>query len=246
VPLLSTSDVTVRFGGVTALNSVSLDADAGTVTGLIGPNGAGKTTFFNVVSGIQAPTTGQVFLDGRDVTALPVYRRARLDLARTFQRLEIFTSLTVRENIQVAAEMYRRQPGDRVDVAEQTEQLLEMVGLRAYANDAADTLSTGLARMVELARALAARPRLLLLDEPGSGLDSTESRVFGRLLVDLAADGLGILLVEHDMELIMDVCQRIHVLDFGVHLMSGRPEEVRSNPEVQRAYLGTAELEAAP
>ena len=245
--LLATTDVTVRFGGVVALDNVSLTAEPGMVTGLIGPNGAGKTTIFNVITGILAPTAGKVWLDGEDVTTMPVHRRARLGMGRTFQRLEIFSSLTVRENIRVAGEMYRRvgrSHGDGFGSAARTDELLELVGLQDHADAPADTLSTGLARMMELARALACGPRLLLLDEPGSGLDTGESRMFGRLLHTLADQGLGILLVEHDMELIMDVCQMIHVLDFGVHLMSGLPAEVRADKKVQAAYLGTAEASA--
>lgn len=238
MPLLQTSDVSVRFGGVTALDSVSVAAEAGCVTGLIGPNGAGKTTLFNVITGLQGPSAGRVLVDGRDVTGLPVHRRARLGLARTFQRLEIFGSLTVRENIQAAAEIRRLWSRDKADGPREIESIIDLVGLRTHADRPANTLSTGLARLTELGRALATRPRLLLLDEPGSGLDTSESEAFGSLLGQLAGEGLGILLVEHDMDLIMDVCSWIHVLDFGVHLMSGTPDAVRADPRVQEAYLG--------
>ena len=238
--LLSADEITVRFRGVTALDRVSLTAEEGTVTGLIGPNGAGKTTIFNVITGLQRPTAGRVHLDGTDVTSLPVHRRARLGLARTFQRLEVFASLTVREHIQVAGEIHRWTSRRRFDVKASTAQILERCGLTAHADAPAESLPTGLARMTELGRALASKPRMLLLDEPGSGLDSAESRVFGQLLGELAADGLGILLVEHDMDLIMEVCTHIHVLDFGVHLMSGSPREVRNDQRVQKAYLGDA------
>jgi branched-chain amino acid transport system ATP-binding protein len=242
VPLLQTLDVTVRFGGVTALDSVELAADRGAITGLIGPNGAGKTTLFNVICGLQPPTRGKVMIDGHDVTSYPVHRRARLGLARTFQRLEIFGSLTVRENIQVAGEIRRRWSHERANVSADTEEIIELVGLTQVADTPSNILPTGLARLTELARALATKPRLLLLDEPGSGLDTAESDAFGRLLGELAADGLGVLLVEHDMDLIMEVCNWIHVLDFGVHIAQGTPAEVRSNPLVQEAYLGaTAE-----
>jgi branched-chain amino acid transport system ATP-binding protein len=238
VPLLQTLEVTVRFGGVTALDTVNVDAESGRVTGLIGPNGAGKTTLFNVVTGLQSPTGGQVVIDGTEVTGMPVHRRARLGVARTFQRLEIFGSLTVRENIQVAGEIRRRWGRQRFDVDEQTGAILELIGLDRVADAAANTLPTGLARLTELGRALATQPRLLLLDEPGSGLDSSESEAFGRLLGDLAAEGLAVLLVEHDMDLIMDVCGWIHVLDFGVHLAQGTPDQIRRDPRVQEAYLG--------
>jgi branched-chain amino acid transport system ATP-binding protein len=238
---LQTLDVTVRFGGVTALQDVSIAAEAGRITGLIGPNGAGKTTIFNVITGLQTPTHGQVLIDDQQVTDLPVHRRARLGIARTFQRLEIFGSLTVRENIQVAGEIRRRWSRERFDVDEQTETILERTGLHHLGNAPANTLPTGLARLTELGRALATRPRLLLLDEPGSGLDTAESEAFGHLLRELAGDGLGILLVEHDMELIMEVCEWIHVLDFGVHIAQGSPAEIRSDRKVQEAYLGAGE-----
>jgi branched-chain amino acid transport system ATP-binding protein len=241
MPLLQTLDVTVRFGGVTALQDVNIDAEAGRITGLIGPNGAGKTTIFNVITGLQTPTNGQVYIDDRPVTDLPVHRRARLGIARTFQRLEIFGSLTVRENIQVAGEIRRRWSRERFDVNEQTETILERTGLHRLDDAHANTLPTGLARLTELGRALATRPRLLLLDEPGSGLDSAESEAFGHLLRELAADGLGILLVEHDMDLIMEVCEWIHVLDFGVHIAQGTPSQIRKDRKVQEAYLGAGE-----
>ncbi len=243
--LLETDDVAVRFGGVHALSGVSIQAGEGTVTGLIGPNGAGKTTLFNVISGLQSPTHGRVRLDGKDITGKSVHQRARLGLARTFQRLEVFGSLTVRDNVRVAVEMRRRYTRKRVDADRATLELLELTGIAHLAGQRADTLSTGQARLTELARALASRPRLLLLDEPGSGLDSSESESFGRLLVDLASEGLGVLMVEHDMELVMKVCRHIHVLDFGRKIAEGTPEQIRRNPQVQAAYLGTDD-EAVP
>jgi branched-chain amino acid transport system ATP-binding protein len=238
VPLLQTAEVTVHFGGVTALDSVSVPAHEGTITGLIGPNGAGKTTMFNVITGLQTPSSGRVMFAGRDITTVPVHRRARLGMARTFQRLELFGSLSVRENIRAGAEIRLLWSRERIDIDEQTEEVLAQVGLLDEADEPAHTLPTGLARLTELGRALATRPQLLLLDEPGSGLDTKESAAFGRLLGRLTTDGMGILLVEHDMDLIMDVCSQIHVLDFGVHVMSGTPDEVRADPRVQEAYLG--------
>jgi branched-chain amino acid transport system ATP-binding protein len=243
--LLETDEIAVRFGGVQALSGVDIGADAGAVTGLIGPNGAGKTTLFNVISGLQAPTRGRVRLEGRDITRKAVHQRARMGLARTFQRLEVFGSLSVRDNVRVAVEMRRRFTRERADVDQTTTELLELTGISRLADQRADTLSTGQARLTELARALASRPRLLLLDEPGSGLDSSESEGFGRLLVDLASDGLGVLMVEHDMDLVMKVCSRIYVLDFGKKIAEGTPEEIRRDPRVQAAYLG-ADDEAVP
>jgi branched-chain amino acid transport system ATP-binding protein len=243
--LLQTDGVSVHFGGIAALTQVDIDADSGYVTGLIGPNGAGKTTIFNVITGLQPPTHGDVWIDGKNVTSVSTHKRARLGVARTFQRLEVFGSLTARENVLVAAEIRRRWSRDKSSPKAITDELLDRVGIRGVANERLDTLSTGLARLVELARALATRPRLLLLDEPGSGLDSQETEAFARLLIELADDGLAVLLVEHDVELVMRVCRHIHVLDFGVKIAEGTPRSVRENPAVIAAYLGTAEAARA-
>jgi branched-chain amino acid transport system ATP-binding protein len=252
--------VAVQFGGVSALSEVSLAVHPGTVTGLIGPNGAGKTTLFNVISGLQAPGRGTVHLFDTDVTTMKPHRRARLGLARTFQRLELFGSLTAGENVRVGLEStvrwwewrrlrrvvpHRRGADGAGDAPESLatvtcERLLEGVGLDGLGDRQAASMSTGLARMVELARALAIGPKLLLLDEPGSGLDEAESAGLGRLLAELAAGGMAVLLVEHDMELVMRICDHIYVLDFGDIIASGTPDEVRNDPMVQAAYLGQA------
>jgi branched-chain amino acid transport system ATP-binding protein len=239
VGLLEACGVTVRFGGVRALSGADLAVGPAAVTGLIGPNGAGKTTLFNVVCGLQPPTAGQVRFCGQDLAGLRPHRRARLGIARTFQRLELFGSLTVRENLLAAAEGRRRWGGGSVVPAADAEDLLALVGLRHQADRRSDTLPTGQARLLELGRALATRPRLLLLDEPSSGLDEAESEELGHLLVRLADSGMGILLVEHDMDLVMAVCSRIYVLDFGAVLAVGPPEAVRADPRVRAAYLGT-------
>jgi branched-chain amino acid transport system ATP-binding protein len=235
--LLSVEEVSVRFGGVTALDGVTIDADGGHVTGLIGPNGAGKTTLFNVITGLQEPTRGRVNIDGKEATRR-AHKRARLGVARTFQRLEIFGSLTARENVLVAAEIRRRWSRDGSHPRQVAEEIIDRVGIRAFADERGDNLPTGRARLVELARALATRPRLLLLDEPGSGLDTTETEAFGSLLIELAQEGLAVLLVEHDVELVMRVCERIHVLDFGRVIAQGTPHEIQKDPRVQAAYLG--------
>ena len=228
---LAIDDVSVSFGGLAALHQVSLSAEPGVVTGLIGPNGAGKTTLFNVVCGLQGAKTGTVALGDRDVTRLRPHRRARLGLARTFQRLETFGSLTARENLLVAAEA-RAVGRDEVD------RLMERVGLVSVADRPVDTLPTGTARLVEVGRALATQPAVLLLDEPSSGLDTDETHTFGEMLTELASSGLAILLVEHDVDLVMQACTWIHVLDFGELIAAGTPEEIRANPAVRRAYLG--------
>jgi branched-chain amino acid transport system ATP-binding protein len=236
--VLQVEEVSVNFGGVQALGGVSLDASKGCVTGLIGPNGAGKTTLFNVVTGFQRPSRGRVRMDSRDVTRLRPHARARFGLGRTFQRLELFGSLSARENILVAAESCGSRNDHHTHVRRLADEVLERVGLRSVADRQADTLPTGLARLVELGRALATRPRLLLLDEPSSGLDHSETEALGRLLTGLADEGMAVLLVEHDVELVMRVCTRVHVLDFGQIIAVGRPDEVQGDPSVQLAYLG--------
>ena len=239
--LLQVEQVAVRFGGLQALRGVDLHAEPGTVTGLIGPNGAGKTTLFNVICGYQAATAGRVLLDGDDISGLPPHRRARRGIARTFQRLETFGSLSARDNIRVAAEVRRRYTRERADVDAVAEEILDLVGLRAVAEEQVDAMPTGLARLVELGRALATQPRLLLLDEPSSGLDESESEDFARLLLRLAGNGIGVLLVEHDIDLVMAACSQIFVLDFGAILAFGTPAEIQRNEAVRAAYLGVGD-----
>lgn len=236
--LLEVRGVEVRFGGLKALRGVDLVAESATVTGLIGPNGAGKTTLFNVICGLLEPQSGRVVLDDTGMNRLPAYRRARLGVARTFQRLEVFGSLTARNNVLVAAEVHRSWSRQRYDARAVTDAILERVGITKIADEQVDSLPTGLARLVELGRALATQPKILLLDEPSSGLDEDESADFGRLLRGLASDGLGVLLVEHDIELVMSVCETIHVLDFGAMLAVGRPDEIQADERVRAAYLG--------
>lgn len=238
--LLEVRGATVRFGGHIAVRDVDLEVEAGQVTGLIGPNGAGKTTTFNVITGLQDIVSGRVLLDGRDLTNAKAHDRARAGIARTFQRLEVFGSLTARENILTAAEIRRSWARDRHGhPGHETEALLDRVGIRGVADERVDAMPTGLARLVELARALATRPRVLLLDEPASGLDETESDTFADLLLELAAEGMAVLLVEHDVQLVMKVCRYINVLDFGAILAAGTPDEVQGNQAVLDAYLGT-------
>jgi branched-chain amino acid transport system ATP-binding protein len=235
--MLRVEEATVTFGGVRALDAIDLDIDSGTVTGLIGPNGAGKTTLFNVITGLQRTRRGRVLFEGRDITKRGPKQRARLGMGRTFQRLELFGSLSARDNVLVALE----SRGVTGRSARQTaDELLARVGLTAIADHQADVLPTGTARLLELARALAGEPKVLLLDEPSSGLDNAEGDRMGELLVDLAGAGMAILLVEHDMDLVMRVCSKIYVLDFGVMIASGTPAEVRADRNVQAAYLGTA------
>ena len=239
MPLLEVENVSVRFGGVVAVDGATFSVQDGTVAALIGPNGAGKTTTFNVVTGLQPPTEGRVVFDGEDITKLPVHRRARRGIGRTFQRLEVFGSLTVRENIQVSAEIHRRWSNAKEDAKDTTNRIIDVIGLQRFARQPADSVPTGIARLTELGRALAADPRLLLLDEPSSGLNDTETDELGELLRRLAQEeGRAILLVEHDVDLVMSVCDWIDVLDFGKIIASGTPEQIQGNKDVQQAYLG--------
>jgi branched-chain amino acid transport system ATP-binding protein len=233
-PLLEIDDVHVRFGGVVAVNGASFSVGAGRIVGLMGPNGAGKTTLFNVITGLQEPTAGRVRLEGRDITKVAPRQRALSGIGRTFQRLEVFGSLSVADNIRVAAEMRGISHPERV-----RDELLARVGLRAFAHATADAVPTGIARLTELARALACDPRLLLLDEPSSGLSESETDDFAKLVRSLAEDdGRSVLIVEHDVDLVLGLCSAIHVLDFGSIIASGPPSVIRADKRVQDAYLG--------
>ena len=239
-PLLEVDSVVVRFGGVTAVDDARFAVEPGTITALIGPNGAGKTTMFNVISGLQPPTAGRVRLRGDDITDLGTHARARLGIARTFQRLEAFGSLSVRDNVLVAAEIYGRWGRGAPKAQDVVDGLIDRVGISKWAHAQADSVPTGTARLLELARALAINPQLMLLDEPSSGLDEEETDEFADLLRDLVREGRSILVVEHDMDLVMGVCDYIHVLDFGRIIASGVPDDIRDNTLVQDAYLGAA------
>jgi len=230
---LAVRGATVGFGGRHALTDVDLEAEAGAITGLIGPNGAGKTTLFNVICGLQRPDRGRVWIDDADVTRLAPFKRARRGLARTFQRLELFGLLSVRDNVRLAAQV----SGDG-DPGAAADRLVRRLGLEAVADTRADRLPTGQARVVELARALATHPKVLLLDEPASGQSEAETAAFADVLRDVAADGVAVVLVEHDVPLVMETCSRIYVLDLGRVLSVGTPAEVQRDETVVAAYLG--------
>jgi ABC-type branched-subunit amino acid transport system ATPase component len=250
-PALQVQNVSVTFGGNVALRDVSLTARTGRVTGLIGPNGAGKTTAFDVCSGFTVPVEGRVFFFGRDLTGVPPARRARLGLGRTFQRMELFDSLTVAENIALGREArfgagspWRHvvaRGRERHEIADAVDDAICLCGLSPLSTTRAGTLSTGQRRLVELARAVAGGFRFLLLDEPSSGLDQSETAALGRIVRSLADErGIGVLLVEHDMSLVMGICDDLHVLDFGQVIFSGGPSEAKRSERVRAAYLGAS------
>ncbi len=236
--MLRTEAITVNFRGLRALDKVGIEAASGRVTGLIGPNGAGKTTLFNVITGLQKPDSGRVHLDDVDISHVGPKRRARIGMARTFQRLETFGSLTVRDNVRVALEAYRGH-GRGSRRGQDPDAFLDRVGILGQADVRADLLPTGTARLLEMARAMATNPKLLLLDEVSSGLDAEESALVSRLLRDIADEGVAVLLVEHDMDLVMQSCASLCVLDFGELIATGTPAEIQADPVVQAAYLGT-------
>jgi len=247
------ADLTIRFGGLAAVTGVSLAAPAGRITGLIGPNGAGKTTTLNACSGLVRPASGRIILTGRDITRATPAERARRGLGRTFQHVELWDSLTVAENIALGREarmagasvlrQLTGRPGDWSGVAKQTADALRLCDLESYADVPVGSLPTGRRRLVEVARCLAGGFDFILLDEPSSGLDQYETEAFGRILSRVIEDrGVGILLVDHDMRLVMDVCDYIYVLDFGELIFDGPPSQVAASQLVRDAYLGSPEL----
>ncbi|HVW44406.1 MAG TPA: ABC transporter ATP-binding protein [Amycolatopsis sp.] len=245
---LEARGMTVSYGGLVANGAVDLRVHCGQFVGLIGPNGAGKSTFIDAVSGFVAPDEGSILLDGADITAMSAHSRARHGMSRTFQAVELFDDLPVIENLLVAAERPRWwslladlvRPGKAAAGIEAAERALRRVGIESARDLAPHELSHGQRKLVGVARALAASPKILLLDEPAAGLDTTEVGEFAARLRGLIDDDLSILLVDHNMGLVLNTCDYVYVLDFGCVIAHGPPEEIRGNPDVIAAYLGTA------
>jgi branched-chain amino acid transport system ATP-binding protein len=249
VTLLVADRISKRFSGITALDSVSIDVVPSEVVGLIGPNGAGKTTFFNCLLGILKPDGGSVTFDGKDLTRVPTHRRARLGIGRTFQRIELFTGMTPREHMLVA-ERVRRGSGalwkdvvgrgkPAADEQERAQRTLDLLGLGPVADRKVEALSLGIGRLIEVGRALMTDPRLLLLDEPSSGLDRNETDVLAGTLREVQQEKqMAVLLVEHDVDFVRSLVSRVFVLDFGTLIASGPTNDVFADAAVRRAYLG--------
>jgi ABC-type branched-subunit amino acid transport system ATPase component len=234
LPVLEVEGVTVRFGGVIALTDVDLTVAEGTLHGLIGPNGAGKTTLIDAVTGFARCSAGTMRFEGTVIDGWSPHRRARAGLSRTFQNLELYVELSVRENLAVASQAARRRPGPSL------EDTVDLLGLGAELDRPVRALPHGRQRVVSIARALAGKPALLVLDEPAAGLDTDETTELGQTLRAIVDASVTVLLVDHDMSLVMGICDWIDVLDFGCNLASGLPTTIAADPDVQRVYLGDA------
>ncbi len=252
--ILDITGLTRRFGGLVAVNDVTMSLKAGEIRGLIGPNGAGKTTFLSLIGGQIRPSSGRVIYEGADITHARPDQRAARGIRRTFQNLKLFPEMTVLENVMIGfhtesrAEIIEallrtpRQRREEEEIVERAYQVLGRVGLSDLALRTAGSLAYGHRRLLEVARAIVARPRILLLDEPCAGLNRSEGMEFVHLIRQIRADGVTVVLVEHHMDVVMTACERITVLNYGEMLAEGTPDEVRDNPDVRDAYLGRADL----
>ncbi len=248
--MLSLQRITKTFGGVTALEDISFNVESGAITGVIGPNGAGKTTLFNIATGLYSQDTGDVYLGGQNISRLPPERLARLGMIRTFQNVELFGQMTVLENVMVGLHTKSKSgifscafklPGqirEEKTIHRRALKWLEYTGITDLAGMTAGSLPFGKGRLLEIARALASEPRIILMDEPAAGLNSRETMGLAGLIKKIRTSGITIVLVEHDMELVMDVCDTVVVLNLGHKLAEGTPRDIQENPEVIAAYLG--------
>ena len=248
--LLETQGVVNRFGGLTAVNQVSVKIEEGKITGLIGPNGAGKTTFFNTISGVYTPNEGKVIFKDKEIQGKPSYKICKEGISRTYQVINLFNKMSVLDNVLVGmhcrlkstylTDMFRtkKQREEEKEAVKKAHEWLQFVGLDAYANDPASSLSYGKQRLLEIVRALASNPELLLLDEPAAGMNTKEKAELDELLQKILAKGYTILIIEHDMKLVMDVCDYIYCLCEGKLLAHGTPKEIQENPTVIEAFLG--------